>query len=168
MYSNSNMILKIKTKINKILTLTILSSFLASFLCPLNIAQATEYNFDSDTNQEVWQLNQDINEKRSQITELKRQVDIYKKNITAKQRELTKKIGQEFPPLPKSDIRKFVQGMYTGSDSCSRCFFGSVSRLRTTGEGFHGNRFQVHPAGRSQRMCEPGCPRCSPGSLRLP
>ena len=89
MYSNSNMILKIKTKINKILTLTILSSFLASFLCPLNIAQATEYNFDSDTNQEVWQLNQDINEKRSQITELKRQVDIYKKNITAKQRELT-------------------------------------------------------------------------------
>jgi murein DD-endopeptidase MepM/ murein hydrolase activator NlpD len=89
MLSNSNMMTKIKTKVNKILTLTILASFLTSFLYPLNIATATEYNLNSDVNQEVWQLNQDINAKRSEITELKRQVDVYKKNITAKQREVT-------------------------------------------------------------------------------
>ncbi|MBT4349409.1 peptidoglycan DD-metalloendopeptidase family protein [bacterium] len=79
---------KIKTKFNKLITFTILVSFLASFSFP-NYTGATEYTFGSNSNQDVWQLNQDINEKRSQITELKRQIDVYNKNINAKQKSLT-------------------------------------------------------------------------------
>lgn len=77
----------------KFFSRVVLASFLASFLFPNSIL-AVEYNLNSQTNAELWQLNQDINEKRSEITALKKQIDVYQKNINAKQRELNSLANQ--------------------------------------------------------------------------
>jgi len=51
---------KIKTKLKILTRATLVISLLSLFFYPGNIG-ATEYTLDDYTNQEIWEINQDIN-----------------------------------------------------------------------------------------------------------
>ena len=73
-------------KINKLISIFVLSTFFSVIFSVPSLA--TEYRYNDSNSEEVWRVNQDINNKRSEITELKKQISTYKKNIKAKQNAL--------------------------------------------------------------------------------